>query len=292
VSARTDTFGLACRRVQAAPMPDPHRHDDVELNLLERGSITYLVAGHPVRVEAGRLTAFWAAPPHQIVEADDAGALHWLTVPLAAFLGAGLPPRLVERVLHGPPAQGLGGDPDLDARVFDRWRQDLETGLEERRAIVRLEVEARLRRLDLELGALEPADGAAPGPAAAEGRASATLERAARMARHVAERYTGECRVEDVARAAGLRPSRAMAVFRETFGLSVGEYVTRHRVAHAQRLLATTDRPVLDVAAESGFGSVSRFHEAFRRAVGASPAVYRRAVREGAPGSRTRHPSQ
>jgi transcriptional regulator GlxA family with amidase domain len=42
----------------------------------------------------------------------------------------------------------------------------------------------------------------------------------------------------------------------------------QHRLFHARRLLATTDRKLLDIAMEreSGFGSASRFYESFTRA--------------------------
>jgi transcriptional regulator GlxA family with amidase domain len=53
------------------------------------------------------------------------------------------------------------------------------------------------------------------------------------------------------------------------------DYLTQHRVSHAQRLLATTDRKIVHVALESGFGSISRFNDAFRRGCGCSPREYR-----------------
>ena len=49
----------------------------------------------------------------------------------------------------------------------------------------------------------------------------------------------------------------------------------RSRVSHAQRLLATTDMKIVDVAFDSGFTSISRFNDAFRRACGCSPREYR-----------------
>lgn len=49
------------------------------------------------------------------------------------------------------------------------------------------------------------------------------------------------------------------------------DYVTQHRLSHARRLLLTTDCKVFDIAAEVGFGSSSRFYEAFAQWRGRTP---------------------
>jgi transcriptional regulator GlxA family with amidase domain len=73
-----------------------------------------------------------------------------------------------------------------------------------------------------------------------------------------------------------------MTIFREAFGVGIVDYVTQHRVAHAQQLLATGDLNVLDVAMQSGFGSASRFYEAFKQVCGTTPLAYRRELRRTA----------
>ena len=45
----------------------PDRHDEIEINFLDRGTLTYLIGGDRVTVQPRRVTAFWAAVPHQIV---------------------------------------------------------------------------------------------------------------------------------------------------------------------------------------------------------------------------------
>jgi hypothetical protein len=47
------------------------------------------------------------------------------------------------------------------------------------------------------------------------------------------------------------------------------------RLSHAQRLLVTTEDLILRIALSSGFGSLSRFNEAFRQAFGCTPREYR-----------------
>jgi AraC-like DNA-binding protein len=67
-----------------------------------------------------------------------------------------------------------------------------------------------------------------------------------------------------------------MSLFQKTFGTTLIDYLTHHRISHAERLLATTDEKIVEVAFNSGFSSISRFNEAFRRACGCSPRDYRK----------------
>jgi AraC-like DNA-binding protein len=67
-----------------------------------------------------------------------------------------------------------------------------------------------------------------------------------------------------------------MSLFQKTFGTTLISYLTQHRISHAQRLLATTAQTVTEIAFESGFLSISRFNDAFRRACGCSPREYRK----------------
>jgi transcriptional regulator GlxA family with amidase domain len=70
-----------------------------------------------------------------------------------------------------------------------------------------------------------------------------------------------------------------MRLFRRLTGISVWEYVLRLRVAHAQRLLITTNKKIADLAMESGFVSIAPFYAAFKKwGGGGSPVDYRRKV--------------
>ncbi|MDH6592521.1 transcriptional regulator GlxA family with amidase domain [Variovorax sp. TBS-050B] len=64
--------------------------------------------------------------------------------------------------------------------------------------------------------------------------------------------------------------------FREATGTTVGQWLQNQRLALAQRLLETTDRPVERVAADAGFGSAVSLRKHFTSAFKVSPAAYRR----------------
>ena len=96
------------------------------------------------------------------------------------------------------------------------------------------------------------------------------------MAGYIAQHYTEPLQVGEISSAVELHPGYAMTLFQKTFGMTLIEYVNQHRTTHAQRLLAASDKKILTIALESGFGSLSRFNEAFKRAAGCTPRQHRK----------------
>lgn len=267
-------YGFSCVRWTPTMMPRCDRHNEIELNLLEGGRLVYLMGGHRATVRAGRLTAFWAGIPHQIVEFEGLAEYFVLTIPLAWFLQWRLPDRLTQPILHGR----IIAEPDegrlaSDRARFDVWSEDLRTGSEERRHASLLEVEARMRRLALTVAAES---------SGRSGRRSPTvlgkhhLGWAEEIACFIAQNYTQPLTAEAIGRHVGLHPNYAMALFQRTFGTTLVQYITQHRLSHAQRLLVTTEHLILNIALSSGFGSLSRFNEAFRQAFSCTPREYRK----------------
>ena len=103
------------------------------------------------------------------------------------------------------------------------------------------------------------------------------LSRADQLACYIARNYQQPLTSQSIADAIGVHPNYAMNLFRKTFGTTMTTFVTQHRISHAQRLLVTTDDAILDIALSSGFQSLSRFNEAFKKACGCSPREYRKA---------------
>ena len=109
--------------------------------------------------------------------------------------------------------------------------------------------------------------------------AKSKLRKVERMAVFIATHYTQDVCIADVAQAARLHPNSVMRLFRKTCGMTLLEYLTMHRVWHAQRSLATTARKIRQIAYDAGFSSPSRFYAAFERIVGQLPIAYRASIR-------------
>lgn len=76
-------------------------------------------------------------------------------------------------------------------------------------------------------------------------------------------------------RTLGITQHRMAEIFKEHYGVSISEYIRGLRLSKAQALLSETDLPILDVAFQAGFESVSAFYRFFRKQTGCSPAAYR-----------------
>jgi AraC-like DNA-binding protein len=264
-------YGLTVERWTPTLMQRPDRHNEVELNLLEHGSVTYLLGGRKVTVESGRLAVFWGAIPHQIINVGDEGSYHVGTVPLAWFLQWELPARLVNPILHGRMiCERRRKEAAQDEAVFARWQRDLFKPNQARRRVVLLEMQARLLRLAMALPAeLEPSRAKASTVELPE------TSKAEEIACFVARHYQRPLTSEEIGKAVSLHPNYAMNLFKKVFATTMTKYLTQHRLSHAQRLLVTTNRRILYIAFDSGFGSISRFNYAFSQSFGCSPRVYR-----------------
>ena len=263
--------GLASHFGPPNLMKWPHCHDDVELNFVEAGSLIYLFGEKKVRVETGQLALFWATMPHQLIEFPEETRMYWLHLPLASFLRWRLPGSLTDAILNGQ----LLVDRDSahlphDRILFNQWNDDLQSGYLVQSGIVLLEIEARLRRLALKtsLETIPKEDTGLRKNALAPGKVE-------QMASFIVEHYTEPLKIEQIAHDAGLHTNYAMTIFRQAYGMTMNQYLVRYRVLHAQRLLATTDRKIVEIALEAGFESLSGFYAAFENICEVTPRQYR-----------------
>ena len=81
------------------------------------------------------------------------------------------------------------------------------------------------------------------------------------------------------ARQAGLSEFHFLRLFERVIGVTPHQYLVRARLRRAARLLAAEERPITDIAFESGFGDLSNFVRSFHRAAGVSPRRFRQAAR-------------
>jgi AraC-like DNA-binding protein len=266
------TYGLSCVQWIPGPMRQPDHHNEIQINLLKRGRVTYVLGGSTVQVKPGRFTAFWAAIPHQIIDYEEETEYFVATLPLAWFLQCQLPDVLVRPLMRGEVVE----DPSshraaFDTALFQQWEEDLRKNCPVIREIVTIEMKTRMQRLAV---ASESArTGAKP-----RHRAKVQLNglnKVERMVCYIAQNYMEPITAADIGRVAGLHPNSAMRLFKKTFSTTLIDHLTHHRVFHAKRLLATTDQKIVDIAFSSGFNSISRFNEAFRRASGCTPRAYR-----------------
>ncbi len=269
MNSQRQEMGLRCWHGVAAPMAGAHTHLEIEANLIHQGALSYLFGGRRVEIREGEWAIFWGSVPHQLIGQDAQTRVSWFTLPLATFLSWAMPVTLSDDLLNG---QVIVQAADLpgDALRFAQWNGDLKSSHADRQTVVELEMQARLRRVAFDWQELQT--GAA---VATRGEVGAVEK----MAAFVSRNYQNSLQISDITAVSGLHPNYAMNLFKREFGLSLGEFLTRTRIAQVQRLLVTTDRTVLDIALDCGFGSASRFHAVFKGQCGQSPANYRKSLR-------------
>ncbi|MCB1498820.1 MAG: helix-turn-helix domain-containing protein [Bauldia sp.] len=259
-------------------MSAPHRHSQFEINYVLNGEMTYWFDGREVRLRSRQVGLFWGMVPHRTVGHLPGTRFVCLYVPVALFMAAPLSEPLKSALFNGAFAAAVGGY-ESDPAQFVQWREDLlgEDGRLE--AIVREELGARLRRLDHD--GWSDLRQAAPLPLARMRGGRARYDLVEAMLRFIGEHSPEDISVSDVARAAALHPNYAMTLFKKSLSLTILEYITRCRLDNAQARLVTTNLSVAEIAFASGFGSLSRFYEAFHDRFAMSPARFRQWQREG-----------
>lgn len=263
-----EQLGFAIYDGPTVLMDQPHRHNDIEMTLLEKGWIDYLFGGVRVRIPAGVLCVRWAAIPHQSIAVKEECVHYSLKVPFAWFMRWDPPQELVQVLLGGrmlldhETAEGCS-----DEALFKRWCATLRTTAGDPGRIVALEAEARLRRIALRL---RDKKGRQPPRTTAR----AQLGAVERMTIFIAENYTRPLAIDEIAEAARLHPNSAMRLFRRSCGITLLDYVNMHRIWHAQRLLNTRAMQSRELARQCGYGSSARFYAAFRKVTGQTPRDY------------------
>jgi len=133
-----------------------------------------------------------------------------------------------------------------------------------------------LRREELVLGLVERVVAAmadqnrfAAAPAAREAR------RVVEAIRLVESDAARPVRLQDLAASAGMSKYHFLRVFRRLTGMTPYQYLLSARMRRAALDLASSRRPVLAIALDSGFGDLSTFNHRFRATFGATPTQYR-----------------
>jgi AraC family transcriptional regulator len=93
------------------------------------------------------------------------------------------------------------------------------------------------------------------------------------------DRFPERLSLADLARAVGIHPAYLSSAFRKHEGCTLSDYVRQLRVQAASRRLATTDLSLAEIALGTGFADQAHFSRTFRRAMGLTPAAYRRLLR-------------
>jgi AraC-like DNA-binding protein len=98
-----------------------------------------------------------------------------------------------------------------------------------------------------------------------------------RVKTHIEANLDASIRVKELAELVKLSSFHFCRAFRDSFGDSPHFYLMRRRVERAQALMLTTKASLGQIAADCGLADQAHFNKLFRRFVGESPGMWRRA---------------
>lgn len=110
----------------------------------------------------------------------------------------------------------------------------------------------------------------------AENRYSMYVNRAIQ---HVAEHYSEDLTVQQLADTVGVSPDYLSRQFRMMTGVAVHDYIQRYRISRSLGYLQQ-GFAVQEVAEKCGFNSISYFSRVFKKEVGIPPTLYKQRVIE------------
>ena len=99
------------------------------------------------------------------------------------------------------------------------------------------------------------------------------------VAHHLATPGAGSPSLDELASEAELSVFHFARAFRKTVGATPHAYVLRRRLELARTMLATSSRPIAEIARQTGFTSQAHFSDRFRREIGVTPGRFRCALR-------------
>ncbi len=81
--------------------------------------------------------------------------------------------------------------------------------------------------------------------------------------------------LNELAKADGVHPTHLARVFRQFENCTTGDYVRQIRIENARRIILATNKPLVEIALDTGFADQTHFTRSFKRITGMTPAKFR-----------------
>jgi AraC-like DNA-binding protein len=267
LGVRVGLDGRVVRHRVGDVRPRAHRHAELEVNLVVRGTASYLLGDRRYALTPGTLTWLFPRQDHVLVEESSDHELWW-----AVFR-----PALVARIATTREARPL-----LEADPVGRFSRRLDSSRVRRLGAVFHEVHDAETVDDVLVNAGlayllsfawrafldsdDDVEGVDLHPA---------VETVARILR--ADPDAGD--LGTLARTAHLSSSHLSRIFKEQTGVSISRFRNQQRLQRFLRLYGRGRRTTaLAAALEAGFGSYAQFYRVFRQQAGRSPSALRTAA--------------
>ncbi len=276
IEFKFEQWGIACYSGDANIMQRIHSHCEIELNWVTSGYVKYQFSDTEIEFHSGKLYIFNGIRPHQLIYASPRAKLNWITIPSEHIFNWTLSEDFVNHLAN---CDLLVDDNSKeftrDQFRFERWSEDIAENNIKSLDILLLEIRCRLKRLLIKDDSYRVIkEHTNKKMSIVPPKKASNL--VSRMQGYILKNLFRKISMEELARAVGLNPNYATTIFRKEVGQTPTGFILAKRIDYVQFLLITTNKPILDIALDAGFGSLSRFYDAFNRSVGIPPLEYRK----------------
>ncbi|TNI04760.1 AraC family transcriptional regulator [Aeromonas veronii] len=270
-----EKWGIACHSGNVELMERIHSHCEIELNWVTNGFVKYRFSDREIEFSSNNLYIFNGVQPHQLTEASPGTQLNWITIPSWHVFNWNLDDKFLSHLANCDIlVDGNYKECLRDKCRFERWSEDIAESNVKALNVLLLEIRCRLERLLLEDNYTVLNENLAKKKVISPPKKSTSL--VATMQGYILKNLSKKISIDELAAFVDLNPSYATTLFRKEVGLSPVEFIVSKRIEYVKFLLVTTNKPILDIAMDAGFGSSSRFYDAFTAAVNLTPVAYRK----------------
>ncbi|GHX44023.1 TPA: helix-turn-helix domain-containing protein [Vibrio cholerae] len=263
---------LSFEQRQPLYMDEYHWHQQIEVNIVHKGSLEYAINNASLKISSGEMVIFWAVTPHKTCKVSHDAMIAIVNIPLSAFLSWVLPQDFVQKIMHGGVIK-CHSDGVLSLSESNRWLNCYYDDNSLRSAIVRDEVYLMLRRLCSFEYKVEIFSFLRNGTSCHPNDTS--YKNIQLMLDYIAKNYRDDIKVDDIAACVKLHPKYAMGIFKKILNVSIKQYLITMRLNHAKVLLSNTRSPIKNIANDSGFNNPGSFFAAFKSHTGLTPQNFR-----------------
>lgn len=245
-----------------------HRHEEIQISLILKGSGDLVVADSVHTFGPGQLFLIGGNTPHLFRSLEDSGEVHMITV-FFTRQSFGAHFFALEEVAHlGRAMDAIGVA--VRCTEVPRSIQDDFAALENAQGVERM---VGFLQLFDQIAALKKERLSRFNPQKITPQEG---ERMGNVLDYAMLHFSEKIRLEEVAAIAHMTPNAFCRYFKAHTAKSFFQFITELRMAHAARLLLEPEKTVLEIAYATGYRNISHFNRTFLKSFGCSPTHYRK----------------
>ena len=249
---------------------DLHYHDEIELLSITEGEMTFVVNAKPRVCHKGDVIFFSPRIPHATYNATKPCAYTLVQFRPEHYLGDGNNTgKYFNRFVRNTELPFTVIQNETLSRMIETALSEYETEAEAFDLAIKGSVYAMIALLCRE-GALS----------AQNSVYSADIEKLLPSIAYIEEHFSEDISLEEVAGVQNLNPSYFCRLFKKASGSGFVDYLNFVRICKSEKLLAKSEKSILEIAYDVGFSSVSYYNRIFKRYKNCTPTEYRRAQYE------------